>query len=395
MKLRTTTPASGSKMIKPVLVVAAMLIAVIGPIQISQSVSADKFDDQINAIQQDINSAQTQATNLAAQAATLQTAVAGLNAQMAIIQGQIDLSQTKYNQLVAQIADTEKKIKDNQDALGVTIANLYVDSDITPLEMIASSKNISDFLDKQEYRNAVRDQLTSTITQIKDLKTQLTAQKTDIERVMADQKNSKDALASKKQEQQNLLAQTNGQESAYQQYISQNKAKQSDIRAQQQAYIASQITRTGGATLIKGGAAPDYPWGSSNCGMLGYFSTGGADGNGGDGYGYGCRQCASYAAWRVAKETGYYPVNWGNAKDFPASASGLFPIGSTPKAGSLAVMTGSAAGNFEGHIAWVEAVNGDGTILVSQYNYNYGAGYGMYSEMILSASAFQTYIYIK
>jgi surface antigen len=395
MKLRTTTPASSPRMMKPVLIATALLIAVIGPIQISQSVSADRFDDQINALQQDIDKAQAQASSLAAQAATLQTAVAGLNAQMAVIQGQIDLSQAKYDQLVAQIADTEKKIKADQDALGITIANLYVDSDITPLEMVASSKNISDYLDKQEYRNAVRDQLTSTIAEIKDLKTKLTTQKTDVERVMADQQNSKNALASKRQEQQDLLTQTNGQESAYQQFISQNQAKQSDIRAQQQAYIASQFASTGGATLVKGGAAPDYPWNSSNCGMIGYFSTGGADGNGGDGRGYGCRQCASYAAWRVAKETGYYPINWGNAKDFPSSASGLFPVGYTPKAGSLAVMTGSAAGNFEGHIAWVEAVNGNGTILVSQYNYNYGAGYGMYSEMILSASAFQTYIYIK
>jgi len=47
---------------------------------------------------------------------------------------------------VIQIADTEKKIKDNQDALGETIANLYVDGKISPLEMIASSKNVSDYL---------------------------------------------------------------------------------------------------------------------------------------------------------------------------------------------------------------------------------------------------------
>ena len=52
-------------------------------------------------------------------------------------------------------------------------------------------------------------------------------------------------------------------------------------------------------------------------------------------------------------------------------------------------------GSPEGHVAWVEAVNGDGTIVVSQYNYNYGAGWGMYSEMRLSASVFSEYVYIK
>jgi surface antigen len=130
--------------------------------------------------------------------------------------------------------------------------------------------------------------------------------------------------------------------------------------------------------------------------MDGIYSTGGSNGNGGDGYGYGCRQCASYAAWRVAKETGYYPVNWGNAVDFPASAAASgYQVGSTPRPGSLAVMSAAQAGGPDGHVAWVEAVDGDGTIIVSQYNYNYGAGWGLYSEMKLSSAAFYKYIYIE
>lgn len=380
---------------KFLLVFLSVLIMLGVSTQIVQRVSADQYDDKINALQQDIDGYNAQAAQLADQAKTLQSAIAGLQSQAAVIQAQIDISQARYNQLVIQIAETEQKIEDNKTALGKTIASMYVDDQITPLEMFASSKSIGDYMDKQEYRTSVRSQLTGTIAKIKKLKVQLDIQKVDISRVIGDQQNSKSALVAKQNEQQNLLDQTKGEEAAYQQLITTNQAKQQQIREEQQAAIAAAINSSGGATLIKGGVAGGYPWGSSNCSMIGYYSLEGSDGNGGDGRGYGCRQCASYAAWRVAKETEYYPVNWGNATNFPASARAVgYQTGYSPRPGSLAVMLGTGSAP-EGHVAWVESVNDDGTIIVSQYNYNYGAGWGMYSEMKLSASVFQEYVYIK
>ena len=146
-----------------------------------------------------------QASVLNSQSKTLQSAVAALQSQAAAIQAQIDISQAKYDQLVAKIAETEKKIKDNQDALGTTIANMYVDDNITPLEILAGSKNLSDYMDKQEYRASVRDELTSSIAQIKTLKTELEAQKIEVARVLGDQQNSKKALVAKQQEQAKIF----------------------------------------------------------------------------------------------------------------------------------------------------------------------------------------------
>jgi surface antigen len=127
--------------------------------------------------------------------------------------------------------------------------------------------------------------------------------------------------------------------------------------------------------------------------MWGYLSTGGADGNGGDGHGYGCRQCASFVAWKIAKETGKY-YSWGNAVNFTQSAINAGYTAGGPQAGSIAVMDPGTAGVSEGHVGWVEAVSGN-KVLISQYNYNYGAGYGMYSEMWLSSSAFDHYVHIE
>lgn len=411
MKLRTATPASLSLAARVTIGFIAVLLMLAVPIQmIQRPVAADKFDDAINSLQGEINSYNNKISDLQDQADTYEAAVERLQAEAATIQAQIDISQAKYDQLVVRIADTEKQIKQTQDLLGDTIAELYIADQVSPLEMLASSENISQYLDQQEYQSSIRDELTAKISQIRTLKAELEKQKTEVARVLGDQKNSKNALQAKQAEQQQLVNETKGQEAAYANLVSANQQKQNQLREQQQAAIAAAIARSGGATVIASGVAPDYPWNSPQCkmgselgytGYLAYYSFGGSDGNGNDGGadgkgsdGYGCRQCVSYAAWRVAKETGYYPLNWGNATNVPESAQSVgYSTGTEPRAGSLAVMRGTSNAP-EGHVVWVEAVNGDGTLVVSQYNYNYGNGYGLYSKMILSASIFQAYVYI-
>jgi len=377
-----------------IVAIAAVMVLATVPVIRSQFASADEYDDKINALTQDMARYQAEADKLNGQAASLQNAVAQLANERSALQTQIDLNQTQYDKLVIDIAQTEKEIKENQDALGVTIADLYVDDDISPIEMLASSRNIGDYLDKQEYRNSVKDELSGTIKTVKTLKTQLDTQKSDVEKVLAQQKSARDSLVAKETEQQQLLNQTRNDEAVYQQLIGDSADQIAEAKATQAA-IRARINNNGGYTLVDAGSLSAYPWNSNNCAMWGYLSTGGADGNGGDGFGYGCRQCASYAAWRIAKETGVY-YRWGNAKDFTQNArnAGYQYLGSSPQPGSIAVMDPAKAGQGYGHIAWVEAVSGN-MVTVSQYNYDYGQGYGMYSVMTLSANAFDHYVKIK
>ena len=395
MKLRSTTPASATsfaRIAKGVVISIALVVATVATTVPITPVSADQYDDKIRALQADMSRYQAEANRLNAEATTLANALAQITNETNAIQAQVTLSQTKYDQLVLDIAKTEKEIKDNQDGLGTTIADLYVDDAVSPIEMLASSQNISEFLNKQEYRNAVRDELSSTIKTVKELKTQLVTQKTEVETVLAEQKVARDALVAKQTEQQNLLNKTNNDEAAYQGMIASSAKQIADAKATQAA-INARYNSGGGYSLVAAGSLADYPWNSSNCPMQGYLSTRGADGNGGDGRGYGCRQCASYAAYKIAKVTGRY-YSWGNAVNFTQNAKNAGYQEGGPRAGSIAVMNPAKAGQGYGHVAWVEGVNGDGTVTVSQYNYDYGQGYGMYSVMKLSINAFDHYIYI-
>jgi peptidoglycan DL-endopeptidase CwlO len=366
----------------------------VSTVPLAKLVSADPYDDKISALTKDMARYQAEADRLNGEAASLQNAVAQITNEKNALQSQIDLNQAKYDKLVIDIAQTEKEIKENQDALGGIIADLYIDDNVSPIEMLASSSDIGDFFNKQEYRSSVKDQLSGTIKTVKTLKIQLDGQKVDVDKVLTEQKSARDSLVAKENEQNNLLAQTQNDEASYQRLVSSSASQIAEAKATQAA-IRSRINGSGGYTLISAGSLSDYPWNNGNCAMWGYLSTGGADGNGGDGYSYGCRQCASYAAWRIAKETGVY-YRWGNAKDFTQNAinAGYQDLGMSPQPGSIAIMDPGKAGQGYGHIAWVESVNG-GTVTVSQYNYDYGQGYGMYSLMNLSVNAFDHYIKIK
>lgn len=396
MKRLSATPIPNIKITakRAAILTVTILFAATMPFQLVKIVRADNYDQQISALQSQIDRYQQQASALDSQADTLQTALNQLTSQKNAIQAQMSLQQVQLAQLNQQIADNEKQIATDQDALGDTIADLYVNEQISPLEMLASSHNIADYVDQQTNRSAVKDNLVTMITNIKKVREQLVNQKKAVEQVIAEQQFARDALAAKETAQAQLVAQTRGQEAAYKSLVGNTQAQKLSVQQAQQAAIEAAAHRDGGLVNIlpgdpnKGG----YPWETGCWVDADAVSHGGVGGNGTDALGYGCRQCVSYAAWRAGQYTGRYPYYWGNAIQWPASArSAGYTTGTTPRVNSVGIIS---AGDY-GHAVWIEAVNGDGTVDVSQYNYYNagGPGWGNYSKMRVSASTYDTYIY--
>lgn len=376
-----TTPVSAKGLVtKSSIVAAAVLMAVAAPISFGQQVFADRFDDQIRALESEIGGYQAQAAELSKQADTLQNELANLAAQKATIQGQIDLSQAKYEKLVNDIAVTEQKISDNKEALGQIIADMYVDGSITPLEMLASSKNIGDYVDQQEYRSSIQTNLSSAIKEINTLKKQLEDQKKDVENVLADQKSQRDTLAAKEAEQAKLLADTQGQEDAYQKLSSDRNSQINSLRAQQAAAMraAPGFSNIGNGSVGGGGYPGSWAYAEQDTLV--------------DNWGLYNRECVSYTAWKVWSTGRFVPhfSGYGNANQWPSTTARYgIQSGSTPVAGSVAIQYVGAYG----HSMYVEAVNGDGSITVSDYNNNAdGGGWGKFHYYSRTASGL-TYIY--
>ena len=386
MKHRSTTPVSSKQHVaKSSIVAAAVLMSASIPVAFAQNVLADKYDDQVKKLQSEADSYQQRASTLGVLASTLQAQLDTLTKQKNEIQAQINTSQAKRNKLEKDIAATEKKIAINKEALGEIVADMYVDSSISPLEMLASSKNIGDYVDKQEYRSSMQDNLNSTIKQIKSLRSQLEKQKKQVENVLRDQKSQKNALAAKEAEQAKLVSDTRGEESAYNGLVAKRNNEISSVRAQQAAAMAAAARQsTGGSLNIGAGSASGggYPaiWANAEQDTLV------------DNWGLYNRECVSYTAWKVASTGRYVPHfgGVGNANQWPSTTARYgIANGSTPKAGSVAIWY---VGTY-GHAMYVEAVNGDGTITVSDYNNNMdGLGWGRYHYYTRSAAGL-TYIY--
>lgn len=371
---RSTTIPFKKFLASSVIFAAATLMVLSSPM----AVLADRFDEQIQALENEIGKFQKEAVKLQAQADTLKNKIASINAQKQAIQAQIELNQAKHDQLIVEIAETEKKIEDQKKILGDTLANLYVDAEVSSIELIASSKSIGDYMDKQEYQSAIRDKLNKSIKTIKELRLALEGQKVEVVRVLADQRSQRQLLAAQEAEQARLLAETRGKEAAYQARIQDRETKIQELFEQQRL----SMLRAGGEIIAGDPNMGGYPAEYANPPLDSVV----------DRWGMYNRECVSYTAWKVHQKNGYMPY-WGgvgNANEWPRNADNAgITRSSVPKVGSVGIIYSVYPGDPYGHAVWVEYVDGD-SVVVSQYNWG---NPGSYSEMRVPASFFDTYIY--
>lgn len=103
----------------------------------------------------------------------------------------------------------------------------------------------------------------------------------------------------------------------------------------------------------------------------------------------GGKNCTNYVAWRLASAGVPQPGATHNANQWDSDAINVWhvPVSSTPRPGDVAQ---TDAGTY-GHVAYVEAVYGDGTILISESNWNGN----WLDQRVVSAATFTSYIHFK
>jgi surface antigen len=105
------------------------------------------------------------------------------------------------------------------------------------------------------------------------------------------------------------------------------------------------------------------------------------DYNSADPWSFYYRECTSYVAFKINEEAGtlsepYFFTNymqgshWGNAGNWASNASSLgYVVDNNPKKGSIAEWNAGELGPV-GHVAYVEDVNQDGSVNLTEYNYH-------------------------
>ena len=358
--------------------VMAMAFVVASGVQLASplTVEARDYNAEIKALQNQIDDYNKRAGELSAQANTLQGKIAELQNQQATIQKQIDLSTAEKNQLQQQIEDSEQKIKDQAKGLSESLKEQYYSDQTSSLDILMNSDSVSDYVDRQSRQSKVSDDIKKSVTKVKQLKADLEVKKAKVEAVISQQAEQKRQLADSQAEQQQLLEDTQGQEAKFQELTAQSNAKIEQLRKEQ---AAENLRLRKGTDLAAGDCGGGYP--ALYCSKPKDAMV--------DAWGMYSRECVSYVAYKVASTYGwpsYWPRGNNDAKNWLSRARNLgIPTSSTPKVGSVAVMT---SGRW-GHVAWVEAVDGN-RIIISDFNRDLDGRYHEYSS---SASSFDGYIY--
>lgn len=93
-----------------------------------------------------------------------------------------------------------------------------------------------------------------------------------------------------------------------------------------------------------------------------------------DNWGMYNRECVSYTAWKVANSGRRMPYGFGDANNWPKAAQRAgISVDTNPVAGDIAIRYDDKFG----HSMYVESINGDGSLNISQYNVNSSGGYSV------------------
>lgn len=366
--------------LKSLVLLATAAVAVFSLTGLAE-VSADRFDEQINKLQQENSGRENALTGLRGDAADYQQAITLLREQLVQVQAEINANIAKQAELQQKIEETEAELARQRSVLAADIKAMYVDGNISTIEMLATSKNLSDFVDKEAYRNAVQKQIQETLKKITKLQAELQAQKDEVDRLLLQQRAQQQQLDSNRREQSRLLALNQQQQTEFNAQIKKANADIAELR-KQQVEENCRIFGCGGGGVLGGGG---YPWGYAKC-----IHNGQVDGScynydwgvNGQVYnwktgGWGYRNCTDWVAFRSGGRVPSASVmhiyaGSGHAKYWDDTGRGMGKqVDSSPSSGDTAV---SNSGGY-GHVLYVEQVHADGSITVSDYN---RAGTGKY-----------------
>lgn len=317
----------------------------------------------------------------------LQAKVSQLNIQIAGAELAIAETTAQVQDLNRQIEETEKKLNDEQNALAELLVNMHFEGDAEPITILAGSSSISDLAEKQARSEVVKQQISATAAKVKLAKEKLEADKAKVEQLLEEQKAAKAELVSVRAEQQALIEKYKNDAAAYEEIARQALEAQ---RAAEKAEKEAHPELYGGSTYT---GYNTYPWQEDCPQKQDYYGT---TINGVYIGGYVC-ECVSYVGWKAYEAYGV-ALAWGNANywDDRARLYG-YRVDHTPEPGSI----GQVDSGVYGHVWWVESINSDGSVNVTEYNNAYATQlysgvyqYGDFGSRTMSAATAARYNYI-
>lgn len=219
-------------------------------------VRADRYSDEIEQLERENQQSQEHVHELLIMAESLEEAIAGLEDHISKLQAKIVENQEKSAQLKEEIKEAEKELEYQRGVLGQNIKAMYLEGQISTLEMLATSKDLSQFVDKQQYRDVVKSKIKKQVDKITALRLQLQSQREEVEELIRQDKKLRAEVEEQKAEKDRLLSLNRDEQAKYNQKIAKNNEKIQELRSAQAALyraINSGLYKTAPAGPVRGG----------------------------------------------------------------------------------------------------------------------------------------------
>ena len=295
-------------------------------------------------------------------AAEHQNAVSRLNQEINTKEAQINVAINKIASLKQEINEKIASLTEQKTALAEVLNDLNHDKNTDLILLIAGSKNITDLTEKQARESSIKNQIAAYAEKIEQTKQELEQEKQNQEIIEAGLKEEQASIASLRNEQASLQTKYENDAAAYEADAEEARRIQADEIAKA---IAAASRAAGGHAVISGGY-DSYPY-AGQCPGINWRYTGYVE----TAYGGALCECTGYAGWKAQEYWGY-SIPWAaDAKGwgYYAAVYGL-RYDSNPAPHTIGVQY---AGIW-GHVVWIEHVNDDGTVDVSEYNNTYSSG---------------------
>ncbi len=340
------------------------------------AVGSTQLQSQLSDIRSQIADGQAKAKELAAQADSLKKTIAELDLQIQQQDAEIVQTGLRIQELQQKLDQTQAELERQKELLRDSIRALYKKGGASTVELLIGSDSFSQFIDSQEYLTRLKSAIQDSTNKVIALKHELQAQQDQQQVLLKQQQDQKATVEASRKDRQAVLDQTQGDEARYQSMVADLRAQQAEVNKQLAAALRFE---TGSGSGNNGG----YPYDNQPFSMIPYVGCGPVEGP--DRWGYCYRQCVSYAAWAVERSGRKPPMYYGNAIDWIWHAQNYgIPVDHTPRDGDVVIFP---IGRY-GHAAYVEKVNGDGTMLISQYNLNVD---GKYTEATMTIGTWNPY----
>lgn len=205
-------------------------------------VSANNYQQQINTLEAQNNQINSEKSILGLEAGDLSGAISKLEEGISQKQAAINEYKAEVARLQEEIKKAEAELAKQKELLRETIKAIYIEGDITTLEMLASSDDLTDFFDKQQYRDTVQDKVKSTLDKITQLKLDLNTKKQKIENLIKEQESLKADLVSQNNEKNRLLSLNQSEQNKLEGEIKANQQKIAKLRAEAEAALARSLS---------------------------------------------------------------------------------------------------------------------------------------------------------